>query len=212
MDDAVAYRPIIDPSAFVEVVDNPFWPLTPGTSFVYKSADEEIKILVTPKRRMVLGVSTVVVEDRVFADGKLVEDTADWYAQDRAGNVWYFGEATTSYEDDPAGNHAGSWEAGVDGALPGIVMLAVPKGGDVYRQEFYAGEAEDLALVRQANGTIKVPAGQFKSLLVTEEWTPLDPGVIELKYYARGVGVVAERQILGGDELVQLVKVTPPGP
>jgi hypothetical protein len=91
-------------------------------------------------------------------------------------------------------------------------MLADPKGGDVYRQEFYRGEAEDLALVRHAKGAIKVPAGSFEGVLVTEEWTPLDPDVIELKYYARGVGLVAERQILGGNELVQLVKVTPAAP
>jgi hypothetical protein len=212
VDDAAPYRPVLDPAAFVEAVDNPYWPLKPGTSYVYKTADQQIKVDVTAERRMVMGVSTVVVKDQAFAGSKLIEDTVDWYAQDRAGNVWYFGEATVSYEDDPAGDHAGSWEAGVDGALPGVVMLGDPRGGDVYRQEFYAGQAEDLALVRYAGGTIKVPAGQYKDLLVTEEWTPLEPDVIELKYYARGIGVVAERQIFGGDEFVQLVKVTPAGP
>jgi len=209
MDAAVPYQPVIDPAGFVEVIDNPYWPLTPGTSYEFESAGEQTKVVVTSERRTVMGVSTVVVSDKVFADGKLSEDTSDWYAQDRAGNVWYFGEATLSYEDDPAGDPTGSWEAGVDGAEPGVVMLADPLGGDVYRQEFDAGQAEDLALVRYANGSIEVPAGSYDNVLVTEEWTPLEPDVIELKYYAKGIGVVEERQIFGGTELVKLTKVTP---
>ena len=212
MDGAVPYRPTVDPSDFVDVIDNPYWPLKPGTSFVYEGGGERTEVEVTSERRVVMGVSTVVVKDQVFEDGKLIEDTVDWYAQDRAGNVWYFGEATISFEHDPAGDKKGSWEAGVDGALPGVVMLADPRGGDVYRQEFYAGQAEDLALVRHASGVIKVRAGSFDGVLVTEEWSPLEPDRIELKYYARGVGLVAERLIFGGDELVQLVKMTPPGP
>ena len=209
VDAAVPYQPAIDPADFVSAIDNPYWPLTPGTSYEFESADEQTKVVVTSERRTVMGISTVVVSDKVFADGKLSEDTSDWYAQDRAGNVWYFGEATLSYEDDPAGDPAGSWEAGVDGAQPGVVMLADPLGGDVYRQEFYAGDAEDMALVRYANGSITVPAGSYENVLVTEEWTPLEPKVIELKYYAKGIGVVEERQILGGTELVKLTKVTP---
>jgi hypothetical protein len=209
VDAAVPYKPVIDPADFVDVIDNPYWPLTPGTSFEFKSADEQTKVVVTSERRTVMGVSTVVVSDKVFAEGKLSEDTSDWYAQDRAGNVWYFGEATLSYENTPAGDPTGSWEAGVDGAQPGVVMLADPLGGDVYRQEFYAGEAEDLALVRHANGSITVPAGSYENVLVTEEWSPLEPDIIELKYYAKGIGVVEERQIFGGTELVKLTKMTP---
>jgi hypothetical protein len=209
MDAAVPYQPVIDPADFVDVIDNPYWPLTPGTSYEFQSADEQTKVVVTSERRTVMGVWTVVVSDKVFADGKLSEDTSDWYAQDRAGNVWYFGEATLSYEDAPAGDPTGSWEAGVGGAQPGVVMLADPLGGDIYRQEFYAGEAEDLALVRHIEPSLKVPAGSYQNVLVTEEWTPLEPDVIELKYYAKGIGVVEERQIFGGDELVKLTKVTP---
>ena len=209
MDAAIPYQPVIDPADFVDVIDNPYWSLTPGTSFEFKSANEQTNVVVTSERRTVMGVSTVVVSDKVFADGKLTEDTSDWYAQDRAGNVWYFGEATLSYEDDPAGDPTGSWEAGVNGAQPGVVMLADPLGGDIYRQEFYAGEAEDLALVRYANGRITVPAGSYDDVLVTEEWSPLEPDIIELKYYAKGIGVVEERQIFGGTELVKLAKVTP---
>ena len=107
MDAAVPYHPVIDPADFVEVINNPYWPLTPGASYEFESADEQIKVVVTSERRTVMGVSTVVVSDKVFADGKLAEDTSDWYAQDRAGNVWYFGEATLSFEDDPAGDPAG---------------------------------------------------------------------------------------------------------
>jgi hypothetical protein len=211
MDGAVTYQPAIDPGDFVETVDNPYWPLVPGTTSTFRSADERTVTAVTSDRRMVMGVSTVVVHDQVFSGSHLVEDTFDWYAQDRAGNVWYFGEATVSYEDDPAGDHAGSWEAGVGGAQPGVVMLADPIGGDVYRQEFLAGEAEDLALVRQGGTKLKVPAGSYDDVLVTEEWTPLEPAVIELKYYARGVGVIEERGIFGSDELVQLIRIKPPG-
>jgi len=211
MDGAVAYQPAIDPADFVETVDNPYWPLVPGTTFTFRSADERTVTAVTSDRRTVMGVSTVVVHDQVFSGGDLVEDTFDWYAQDRAGNVWYFGEATVSYEDNPAGDPAGSWEAGVDGAQPGVVMLADPVGGDVYRQEFLAGEAEDLALVRQGGTKLKVPAGSFDDVLITEEWTPLEPGIIELKYYARGVGVIQEKGIFGSDEVVQLIRIKPPG-
>jgi hypothetical protein len=210
LDPAATYQPAIDPADFVEAVDNPYWPLVPGTKWTYRSADERTEVAVTSERRTVMGVSTVVVHDQVFADDELMEDTFDWYAQDRAGNVWYFGEDTTSYEDNPAGDHAGSWEAGVDGGQPGVVMLADPMSGDVYRQEFYAGEAEDLALVRRLGTKLKVPAGSYDDVLVTEEWSPLEPDIIELKYYARGVGVIAERGIFGSKELVQLVKVTPP--
>jgi len=207
----VAYRPAIDPANFVEAIDNPYWPLAPGTHWTFRSQEQRTETTVTPDRRPVMGVSTVVVHDQVFNGSDLAEDTFDWYAQDKAGNVWYFGEATTSYEDNPAGDHAGSWEAGVDGAQPGIVMLADPLSGDVYRQEFKAGEAEDIAMVRRLDAKLKVPAGSFGDVLVTEEWTPLEPDIIELKYYAKGTGVIEERQILGGDELVQLRKMTPPG-
>jgi hypothetical protein len=210
VDEAVPYQPTIDPADFSTTIDNPFLPWVPGTTFVYEGGGEHIEVTVTADTRMVMGVDTVVVRDTVTVKGKVTEDTADWYAQDRAGNVWYFGEATISFEDDPAGDPAGSWEAGVDGARPGIVMLADPRGGDVYRQEFLKGQAEDLALVRRLDGTIKVRAGSYDGLLVTEEWTPLEPNTVEYKYYARGVGNVAERVVVGGHDLVELVEVRQP--
>lgn len=211
LDGSVPYRPSIDPAGFTTTIDNPFMPLVPGTTFIYEGAGERVEVTVTSDTRQVMGVETVVVRDTATVKGKVIEDTSDWFAQDRAGNVWYFGEATKSFEDDPAGDPAGSWEAGVDGAQPGIVMLADPQGGDVYRQEFYAGEAEDLALVRQLDDAIKVRAGSFDGVLVTEEWTPLEPDHIEHKFYARGVGLVGERVIAGGNEKVDLVEVRQPG-
>ena len=212
VDGSVPYRPTIDPADFSTTIDNPFMPFVPGTTFVYASTSgEHIVVSVTTETRTVMGVDTVVVRDTATVKGKVTEDTFDWYAQDRAGNVWYFGEDTKSYEDDPAGDPAGSWEAGVDGAMPGVVMLADPLGGDVYRQEYLAGEAEDLALVRLLDGAVKVRAGAFDPVLVTEEWSPLEPKVIEHKFYAKGIGVVAERQVVGGDEQVDLIEVRKPG-
>jgi hypothetical protein len=211
VDEAVPYQPAIDPADFSTTIDNPFLPWVPGTTFVYEGGGEHIEVTVTADTRTVMGVETVVVRDTVTVKGKVTEDTFDWYAQDRAGNVWYFGEATISFEEDPAGDPAGSWEAGVDGAQPGVVMLADPRGGDVYRQEFLDGHAEDLALVRRLDGAIKVRSGSYHDVLVTEEWTPLEPNTVEYKYYARGIGNVAERVVVGGKDLVELIEVRQPG-
>jgi hypothetical protein len=157
----------------------------------------------------ILGVYTTIVRDRVFSDGELVEDTADWYAQDAQGNVWYFGEETAEYKNGQVTSTAGSWKAGVDGAQPGIVMLADPQPGDTYRQEYLKDKAEDLAEVTATSGTIESKAGSWAGadVLVTEEWTPLEPGVRERKTYARGVGLVEARTIEGGDEVTKLTSV-----
>ena len=215
VDAGVPYVPSIDPADFSTTIDNPFFPLLPGTTFIYEGGDEHIEVTVTADTRLVMGVETVVVRDTVTVEDTVTEDTYDWYAQDRAGNVWYFGEDTRSFDGgpagDPAGDPAGSWEAGVDGAQPGIVMLADPRGGDVYRQEFLQGEAEDLALVRRLDGAIKVRARSYSDVLVTEEWTPLEPDTVEYKYYARGIGNVAERVVVGGNEKMDLVEVRNPG-
>jgi hypothetical protein len=146
----------------------------------------------------------------VFDRDVLIEDTLDWYAQDRDGNVWYMGEQTAEYENGKVSSTAGSWEGGVDGAQPGIVMLADPQAGDTYRQEFYAGEAEDVAAITATAGEVRVPAGTWSGadVLVTEEWTPLDPDVRERKTYARGYGVVEIRTVKGGDEMTTLTSMT----
>jgi hypothetical protein len=204
------YDPNFDPANFGGLIDNPYLPLLPGTELVYKGISdgerEVIEITVTNETKTVLGVTAVVVRDRVFVTGKLAEDTFDWFAQDRQGNVWYLGEDTKEYENGKVVSTEGSWEAGVDGAQPGIIMLADPQIADTYRQEFYEGEAEDLARVVGLDESVTGPAGSFDQVLKTEEWTPLEPKFLENKFYARGVGVVLERRIKGGEEVVRLVE------
>ncbi len=153
-----------------------------------------------------------MVRDTATLDGVVVEDTADWYAQDRHGNVWYFGEATTEYEDGQPASTVGSWEAGVDGAKAGIVMLAKPAVGRGYRQEFLRGVAEDRARVLQVDATATVPVGRFDQVVRTRDFTALDPKRVEEKYYARGIGSVLEVLVKGGSERAELVEFTAPPP
>jgi hypothetical protein len=176
---------------------------------VFEGGDERVEVTVTGETREIAGVTATVVIDQVFANGDLIEDTVDWYAADNAGNVWYLGEETAEYENGEIVTTAGSWEAGVDGAQPGIIMLADPRIGDAYRQEFYAGEAEDVAKVYALGESVNVPAGRYEEVLVTEDWTPLDPGLRERKWYAPGVGVVFEEVIAGGSGTLSLVEVGP---
>ena len=150
----------------------------------------------------------VVVDDKVWLDDELIEVTLDWYAQDKDGNVWYMGEDSKEYEDGKVVSTAGSWEAGIDGAKPGIIMLAIPVVGVVYRQEYYKGEAEDKAEVLSLNESVTVPFGSYENCLRTKDWNPLDMETIEEKYYAPGVGVVLEVMVKGGDERVELISIT----
>jgi hypothetical protein len=162
--------------------------MKPGTTFVYQGGTQRDQMAVTHSTKKVMGVECVVVDDRAWEDGKLVEKTYDWFAQDDKGNVWYFGEDTKEYENGKVVSTKGSWEAGVDGAKPGIMMQAEPKVGQTYRQEYYPGEAMDMARVLGLNASLKVPYGSFDRVLETKEWTPLEPVLFEKKYYARGVG------------------------
>jgi hypothetical protein len=200
------YTQSIDPANFVATIDNPFFPLQPGTKWTY-GGDEKVVVTVTADTKLILGVAATVVRDQVFVGGKLEEDTFDWFAQDRQGNVWYFGEQTAEYTNGKVSSTKGSWTGGVDGAQPGIVMLAQPRVDDAYRQEYLAGEAEDLAKVTALSGKVTVPAGAYGDVLVTEEWTPLEPAIRERKIYARGIGLVESRTIKGGSEVVQLERV-----
>ena len=158
-------------SDFVDVVDNPWMPWKPGTRwrFVGQTADgtEVTLVTVSDSTKVVDGVRTTVVHDVVRLDGRLLEDTYDWYAQDATGNVWYFGEATKEYDGDRV-DSSGSWEAGVDGARAGIVMKAHPRVGDAYRQEYYPGEAEDEARVVATDATATVPYGDLGGLLADQ--------------------------------------------
>ncbi len=205
------YSQSIDPAMFVAGIDHPFFPMIVGARFVF-DGDEHVEVTVMPETKDILGVKATVVRDQVFEAGELLEDTLDYYAQDVDGNVWYFGEDTAEYENGEITTTAGSWVSGVDGAMPGIVMLADPQVGDTYRQEFYAGEAEDIGMVTALSGSVTTPAGSWSGadVLVTEEWSPLEPGVREQKTYARGVGVVETRVLEGGQEVTHLTSVTFP--
>ena len=204
------YAPAIDPARFVGVVDNPYFPLAVGTRWTYRGGDERNTVEVLPETREILGITATVVHDRVFTGGELTEDTFDWYAQDTAGNVWYLGERTEELEHGRVTSTEGSWEAGVDGAEPGIVMPADPVVGDAYRQEWLAGEAEDLAKVLETGGSVTVRDTTYENTLVTQDWTPLEPDIVEHKTYAPGVGVVLEELVKGGEERVELVRVEAP--
>ena len=207
------YAPVVDPAAFVETIDNPYLPLIPGSRWVYEGIEdgetERIEVVVTDDRRDVMGISAVVVRDTVSEDGEVIEDTYDWFAQDGDGNVWYLGEDSREYEDGELVGTEGSWEAGVDGAFPGIVMLAEPEVGRAYRQEYFEGEAEDLGEVIQVGVSESVVAGTYDDVVVIREWNPLEPDVVEDKYHAPGVGVVLESVVEGGDGRVELVEYVP---
>lgn len=194
-------------------IDNPYFPLVPGTTFIYEAETEDglevNEVEVTVETKEILDVTCTVVLDMVWVEGVLTEETYDWYAQDKDGNVWYFGEDTKEY--DESGNvisTEGSWEADVDGAKPGIVMEANPQPGDSYRQEYYEDVAEDMAKVLRLNASVSVPYGEFEDCLKTKEWTPLDRGVVEHKYYAWGVGLVLVTELKGKSVRVELVEIT----
>jgi hypothetical protein len=200
----------IDPADFVAGVDNPYWPLVPGTTFIYEGDGERIVVEVKGETKTILGVPCMVVRDRVWAEGELVEDTADWYAQHVDGDVWYFGEDSKEIEDGQVVDTEGSWEAGVDGAEPGVLMRGTPEIGEIYQQEYYEDEAEDMAEVLSLSAPATVVFGSYPSCLQTREWTPLEPGVAEEKFYAPGVGLVLEVMVEGGTGRVELVDIVPP--
>ena len=196
-----SYHADIEPNDFVSEIDNPYWPLVPGMKWVYGGA-EHVEVMVLEETKQVLGIQATVVRDTVAdEDGNLVEDTFDWYGQDRDGNVWYLGEDTKEYEDGKVTSTEGSWEAGVDGAEPGIVMYAKPKLERPYRQEYYACQAEDFAEVLSTSESVTVPFGEFDDCIETHEYTPLEPAVNENKYYCADVGLVLEVDVESGDRV-----------
>ena len=208
---ASPYAPTIDAARFTDRVTNRYFPLTPGTTYVYEGtkdgAPQRNEVTITHDTKTILGVRCLVVHDVVMEEGNLVEETFDWYAQDSAGNVWYFGEDSKEYEAGKVTSTQGSWEAGVDGAQPGIVMEASPKVGDTYRQEYYAGEAEDMAKVLNVNESKTVSAGSYQEVVVTEDFTALEPDTVEHKYFAPGVGFVAGSMVKGGSEEIELAEI-----
>jgi hypothetical protein len=201
----------LDPSEFTAQIDNPNWPMTPGSRWVYRETDSEgalqrVVVTVTDKTKMIAnGIEARVVRDVVTEDGEFVEVTDDWYAQDADGNIWYLGEDTTEYENGKPVSKAGSFEAGVDGAEPGIIMPAAPEPGMTYRQEFYAGEAEDEGEIVSLDEQAEVPAGHFEPALMTKDTNPLEPKVLEFKFYAEGVGPVLAVSVSGGSDREELL-------
>lgn len=189
------YAPAIDPANFVTKIDNPYFPLTPGTTMIFEGKTEtgfeHTEARVGFDTRVIMGVKCIAVVDTVTVDGKLEELTTDWYSQDKQGNVWYFGEDSKAYKDGKVVSTKGSWIGGVNGAYPGYIMKAKPTVGETYRQEYYKGEAEDMATLVSLSETASVPQGSYKSVRMTKEWSALEnPPVIEYKYYAKGIGQI----------------------
>ena len=193
-------------------MDNAYFPLRPGTTFTYRGQQDGkprlVTVLVTHRSKTILGIRATVVLDQVLVGGRREEKTFDWYAQDKHGNVWYLGENSSDFVNGKWVRSDGSWEAGVKGAKAGIVMKANPRVGNVYRQEYYAGHAEDMAKVLSRNTSVAVAYGSFQHALQTSEWTPLERGVVEHKYYVRGVGNARTIMVKGGSEEEHLVSVT----
>jgi hypothetical protein len=208
-----AQTPAFDKSNFHDPlkIDNKYYPLKAGTIMSYNGTDEDGKpvrdiVTVTNDSRDVQGISTRVVNDSVFVKGKLEETTNDWYAQDDKGNVWYMGEDTTDLTSKK-NPHEGSWESGVKGAKAGIIMLAEPKAGITYNQEFAKGVAEDKATVLSSANNVTVPQNSYSNVIKTKEFSPLEPDVVEQKYYAENVGDIKEKTVKGSQEGIELVEI-----
>jgi hypothetical protein len=202
------YDPIIQPENFLDSITNTYWPMRAGNTWKYENKSDEvtetIDIEVLKEKKQILGISCTVVHDRVYENGRLIEDTYDWYAQDKAGNVWYMGEDSREMDGDKIIGYEGSWEAGVDGAKPGIIMWADPFPGMPYRQEYYFDEAEDWGQVVEILPSLNIGGTTYQNVVKTKEWTPLEKDYIENKYYAPGVGLIKEQVITGGTDLLEL--------
>lgn len=204
----------LDPGEFTASIDHPYWPMVPGTRWTYRETDAEgveQTVVVTATegtRRIANGVTARVVRDTVTENGELIEDTLDWYAQDREGNVWYMGEDTAEFENGRISTRSGSFEAGVDGAEPGIIMPADPRVGMAYRQEYYRGEAEDNGEILGTDEMAEVPYGRFDDAILTRDTITIEPDVLEYKLYARDVGPVLVLGVSGGpgsrEELIEM--------
>lgn len=194
----------LDPGEFTINIDNPFWPMAPGSQWIYREIDEEgnerevVVTVTTETKEIANGITARVVRDTVTEDGRLIEDTFDWYAQDSTGAIWYLGEDTAEFDDGEIATTAGSFEAGVDGALAGIIMPANPADGMRYRQEYYLGEAEDNGEILSIDEQAEVPAGHYEDAILTKDTITSEPDVLEYKLYARGVGPVLVFGVSGG--------------
>jgi hypothetical protein len=204
----------LDPAVFTTRIDNEYWPMRPGTQWIYVETDSEGSrqrdvVTVTHRTKKVAnGITARVVRDVATEDGKLVEATDDYYAQDEQRNIWYLGEATTEYENGKPKSTEGSFEAGVNGAQPGVIMAAAPKPGLRYRQEYYKGHAEDAGVVISLDERVEVPYRYFPGrVLMTKDVNGLKAADVEFKFYARGVGPVLAITVAGGSDREELVRV-----
>jgi hypothetical protein len=203
----------INPADFTSIVTNPYFPLTPGRRMTYKetAADgtqtQAVIIVLDQTKKIANGVLARVVRDTVTGNGKVVEDTFDWFAQDRDGNVWYFGEQTAEFDNGTVTGTQGSFEAGVGGALAGVAVPAHPQQGMTYRQEYYQDQAQDNGEVLSTEEFAQVPAGLFRDVLLTRDSTPLEPDLLEYKLYAKGVGAVLILHASGGGGRDELISV-----
>lgn len=203
-----SYKPDVSPAKFTNStnVTNPYHPVTAGKKYIYEGTTpdgleriEEQRLATT---KTILGITCIVVNFRAYLNGKLIEEAWDWYAQDNSGNLWYFGEAVDNY--NPNGtikDHGGSWEAGVDGAQPGMIMPANPQMGMKYREEYYFNHAEDEAEITGTGLTVTIPYGSFNNCIRTRNWTALEPDLNENKYYAPGIGLVKEVNVTDNTEI-----------
>lgn len=213
---APALPPELPPARdFARVVDNPWFPLRPGTMLISKGEDEGVPATdvfrVTHRTRRILGIRATVIDDRVYKRGRLAERTHDWYAQDGAGNVWYLGEKTATLKrNGQVESTEGSWRAGVHGARAGIFMPAHPSAGDGGWQEYYRGHAQDRYRILRLGTTVRTPAVSSHRAMLVRETTPLEPGVVDHKLYVRGIGTVREATVKGGNERYELVSVRRP--
>ncbi len=207
------YAPHIDPHNFVSGVNNPFFPHQVGKTYTYRSATaqdtEIVSVLVTSDTKTLMGVTCMVVLDTVVLNGELTEKTYDWYAQDKDGSVWYFGEDAKECENGPVVSTEGSWEAGKDGAQAGIIIMGTPAVGDSYRQEYSKGVAEDMAKVLSLTDSASVPYGDYHNVLRTKDFSPLEPATVEEEYYARDIGLVLTTTAQGGSDRSELIGITP---
>ena len=204
----------LDPAGFTTRIDHPYWPMRPGTRWVYRATGtgddpRRIVVTVTGRTERILGIHATVVHDVMLEEGEVKEDTYDWYAQDLAGNVWYLGEDTRKLEDGKVVSTEGSWRAGVDGALPGIVLPADPSPGMAYRQEYDGARAQDSAAVLSLHQRARVPSGLFDQVLITKEFSPLEPRLLTHDFYALGVGPVLSLTVSGGADREELVSFQP---
>jgi hypothetical protein len=207
----INYNPVIIPANFTNEVTNTYFPLVPGKIYTYSSqtteGTETVTVTVLTDTRQVAGVTCTIVRDVVKLNGVLVEDTYDWYAQDFDGNVWYFGEDVSNYENGILVDKEGSFETGVDGAKPGIIMLTNPVLEMPYRQEYYFNVAEDWGKVAAKGLTVTTSYGTFTNCIKTADWNALEPTApLEYKYYAPGIGMIKE-EVVGTTEVLELILI-----